>query len=110
MRCGLSAAQIERAFLPKPQQRSSPDPVPVMVLGQLAVDEDCRRQGHAPSLIHFALKTALHASAVIAGAGVLTHPLNDDVRGFCRAWGFEDLPFDPRRAMFVRISALRNFS
>ncbi len=32
----LSAAQIERAFLPRPQQRNRPDPVPVTFLGQLA--------------------------------------------------------------------------
>jgi len=32
----LSAAQIERAFLPKPQQRNRPDPLPVTLLGQLA--------------------------------------------------------------------------
>ncbi len=32
----LSAAQIERAFLPKPQQRNRPDPLPATFLGQLA--------------------------------------------------------------------------
>lgn len=43
-------------------------------------------------------------------AGVLTHPLDDDVRGFYRRWGFQDLPFDPRRAMFVRtIDLQRSF-
>jgi hypothetical protein len=33
----LSVAQIERAFLPKPLQRNKPDPVPVTLLGQLAI-------------------------------------------------------------------------
>jgi len=32
----LSAAQIERAFLPKAQQRNRPDPLPATLLGQLA--------------------------------------------------------------------------
>ncbi|MGA7324889.1 MAG: hypothetical protein WBX25_10485 [Rhodomicrobium sp.] len=36
----LSAAQIERAFLPKPLQRNRPDPVPVTLLGQLTVDKN----------------------------------------------------------------------
>lgn len=106
----LSAAQIERAFLPKARQRNSPDPVPVTLLGQLAVDKDYQKQGHAASLLLFALRTALHGSETIASAGVVTHPLNNDVRGFYRAWGFEDLPFDPRRAMFVRMVELRAFS
>ena len=58
----LSAAHIERAFLPKPQQRNRPDPVPVTLLGQLAVDGDYQGQGHAASLLLFALRTALNAS------------------------------------------------
>ncbi|MCF8710416.1 hypothetical protein [Rhizorhapis sp. SPR117] len=36
----LSAAQIERAFVPKADQRNRPDPLPALLLGQLAVD--CR--------------------------------------------------------------------
>jgi GNAT superfamily N-acetyltransferase len=103
----LSAAQIERAFLPKSQQRNRPDPVPATLLGQLAVDKDFQGQGHATSLLLFALRTALVASATIGSMGVITHPLDDGVRGFYARWGFQDLPFDPRRAMFVRMVDLR---
>jgi GNAT superfamily N-acetyltransferase len=99
----LSAAQIERAFLPKPQQRNKPDPVPVTLLGQLAVHKDHQGQGHARSLLLFALKTAVRASHDIGSFGVITHPIDDSVRAFYRRWGFEDLPSDPRSAMIVRI-------
>jgi predicted N-acetyltransferase YhbS len=103
----LSASQIERAFLPKPQQRNRPDPVPTMLLGQLAVDKNYQGQGHAVSLLGFALKAALRASGIIGCMGVITHPLDDGVRGFYARWGFQDLPFDPRRAMMVRMVDLR---
>lgn len=103
----LSAAQIERAFLPKSQQRNRPDPVPATLLGQLAVDRTFQGQGHAASLLLFALRTALVASETIGSMGVITHPLDDGLRGFYAKWGFQDLPFDPRRAMFVRIIDLR---
>jgi GNAT superfamily N-acetyltransferase len=103
----LSAAQIERAFLPKQQQRNRPDPVPVTLLGQLAVDKAHQGQGHATSLLLFALRTALQAASVIGSTGVITHPLDDGVRRFYARWGFEDLPFDPRRAMIVRMADLR---
>lgn len=99
----LSAAQIERAFLPKPQQRDRPDPLPVTLLGQLAVDKAYQGQGHATSLLLFALRTALRAAEIIGSIGVITHPLDDHVRGFYARWGFRDLPFDPRRAMLVRM-------
>jgi ribosomal protein S18 acetylase RimI-like enzyme len=99
----LSAAQIERAFLPKSQQRNRPDPLPVTLLGQLAVDKDFQGQGHAASLLLFALKTAFQAAEIVGSVGVITHPLDDSVRAFYARWGFQDLPFDPRRAMMVRM-------
>jgi GNAT superfamily N-acetyltransferase len=103
----LSAAQIERAFLPTPQQRNRPDPVPVTLLGQLAVDKDYQGQRHAVSLLLFALMTALRAAEVVGSIGVITHPLDDSVRRFYARWGFHDLPFDPRRTMLVRMVDLQ---
>ena len=103
----LSAAQIERSFLPKAQQRNRPDPLPVTLLGQLAVAKDHQGQGHAVCLLFFALKTALRASEAVGSVGVITHPLDDGVRSFYAKWGFVDLAFDPRRAMIVRMVDLR---
>ncbi len=99
----LSAAQIERAFLAKPHQRNKPDPVPVTLLGQLAIHKDHQGLGHAHSLLLFALRTALRASREIGSFGVITHPIDEAARAFYHRWGFQDLPFDPRRAMIVRM-------
>lgn len=103
----LSAGQIERAYLPKSRQRNQPDPLPVTLLGQLAVDKKFHGHGHASSLMLFALTTALKASEVIGSIGVITHPLNDQLRELYAKWGFEDLPFDPHRAMIARMVDLR---
>lgn len=103
----LSAAQIERSYLPKSQQRNRPDPVPVVLLGQLAIDRDHQGRGYATDLLHYALKTALRASESVGSMGVITHPLDDGVRAFYAKWGFQDLPFDPRRAMIVRMAEIR---
>lgn len=99
----LSAGQIERAALPKPQQRNKPDPVPVTLLGQLAIHKDYQGRGYARSLLLFALRAALRVSRDVGSFGVITHPLDDRARGFYARWGFQDLPFDPRRAMIVRM-------
>lgn len=103
----LSAAQIERAFLPKAQRRNRPAPLPATLLGQLAVHKDYQGQGHGDSLLLFALKAALRASQDVASLGVITHPLDDRLRAYYRRRGFEDLPFDPKRAMIVRMVDLQ---
>jgi hypothetical protein len=59
------------------------------------------------SLLLFALKAALRAAEVVGSIGVITHPLDDGVRRFYARWGFQDLPFDPRRAMLVRMVDLQ---
>jgi predicted N-acetyltransferase YhbS len=102
----LSAAQIERAYLPKSAQRNQPDPLPAVLLGQLAVDRRYQGPGYARSLMWFALTTSVRLSKDMGCFGVLTHPLDDELRAFYRRFGFEDLPFDPRRAMIVRIADL----
>ena len=84
----LSAAQIERADPPKAQQRNRPDPVPVLLLGQLAVDKAYQGRGYAVDLLHYALKTARRVSESVGSMGVITHPLDDGVRGFYARWGF----------------------
>jgi GNAT superfamily N-acetyltransferase len=103
----LSTGQIERAHLPKSAQRNRPDPIPIILLGQLAVDRRYQGHGCGRSLLLFALRTAVRFSREIGCFGVLTHPLDDAVRGFYRTFDFEDLPFDPKRSMIVRVADLK---
>jgi GNAT superfamily N-acetyltransferase len=103
----LSAAQIERELLAKAHRRNMPDPVPATLLGQLAIHTAHQGHGHARSLLLFALTTALRASRDVGSFGVLTHPFDEQVRGFYRRWGFDDVPFDPGRSMIVRMVDLR---
>lgn len=105
----LSATQIERAFLPKAQRRNSPDPIPATLLGQLAVDKRFQGRGHAKDLLLFALKASLYVSKSIGGGGVVTHPLDDNLRGFYGRRGFRHLPFDPRHAMIVRMAEVERY-
>ena len=102
----LSMGHIEREFLPKASQRNKPDNIPIFLLGQLAVDRRFQGMGIARSLLFYALRTSLLMSRQIGCFGVLTHPFDDVARGFYRRFGFEDLPFDPRRSMIVRIKDL----
>jgi GNAT superfamily N-acetyltransferase len=104
----LSSGHIEREYLPKSAQRNRPEHVPIFLLGQLAVDKRFQGIGYARSLLYFALRTSVSVSKEIGCFGVLTHPLDDEVRGFYKRWGFESLPYDPRQSMIVRIKDLEH--
>ncbi|MDB5431025.1 MAG: N-acetyltransferase [Caulobacter sp.] len=99
----LSAAQIERAWLTKAAQRNRPDPIPMLLLGQLAIDLRDQGRGYSTSLMFYALTTAVRFSRDIGCFGVMTHPLDDGVRAFYERFGFEELPGDPLRSMAVRV-------
>jgi GNAT superfamily N-acetyltransferase len=102
----LSGAQIERAFLPKAQRRNKPDPIPVTLRGQLAVATTHQGQGHAKSLLAFAFRSAVAAAEHVAATPSSPTPWDDEVRAFYARFHFEELPGDPKRAMFVRIAEL----
>ncbi len=103
----LSATQIERSWLPKTATRNKPDPMPAILLGQLAVDLSFQGCGCATSLMRFALNTALRIADEIGCFAVVAHPLDEHLRGFYRQFGFKNFPFDPGCSMAVRISVLR---
>jgi len=102
----LANTEIRRSLLTKEYQRNMPDPVPALLLGQLAVDKNYQGQGIASSLLFFAFKTALNVAIQTGCFGLVTHPIDDNVREFYRQWGFQDNPFDPHGSMILRMSDL----
>jgi len=102
----LSAGSIERAWLSRPDQRNRPDPIPVILLGQLAVDLAYQGGGCARFLMQFALRTAVRSSGEIGSFAVVLHPLDDGLVAYYRRFGFELLPSTPSPVMALRIRDL----
>lgn len=80
-------------------RRNMPDPVPVMVLARLAVNQ--RYQGHklGAAMLQDAVRRSL---AVAQSAGVralLVHALNESSRQFYLHYGFESSPVNPMTMM-----------
>ncbi len=65
-----------------------PDPIPVLLLGQLAVDQDFQRQGIATGLIKHALLTSLATVQQIGIVGVLVDALTEEIAEFYKNVGF----------------------
>lgn len=80
-------------------RRNMPDPVPVMVLARLAVDQRLQRQQLGAALLQDAVQRAY---AVAQNAGVralLVHALNERARQFYTHYGFEPSPANPMTLM-----------
>jgi len=82
-------------------RRNMPDPVPVMVLARLAVDQ--RYQGHklGAAMLQDAVRRSL---AVAQSAGVralLVHALNESSQQFYIHYGFESSPVNPMTMMLL---------
>lgn len=90
----LATGAIERSQAPGAIARQMPDPVPVIVLGRLAVDQAFQGQGLGSALLKHALLRALQVSAHVGVKAVLVHAIDDTARQFYRRYNFKESKID----------------
>lgn len=89
----LSAASVGADALPEALHRKLPRyPVPVALLGRLAVDTAFHGQGLGGILLADALLKVSRASSVLAVAGMIVDAKDETAASFYRHFGFTDLP------------------
>ncbi len=76
-------------------RRNMPDPIPVVVLGRLAVDRSWQGKGMGRALVRDATLRVLQAADVIGIRGLLVHALSIDAKVFYEKLGFEPSVLDP---------------
>jgi predicted N-acetyltransferase YhbS len=76
-------------------KRNMPDPIPVVVLGRLAVDQTLQSKGIGRALVQDAGLRVLQAASAIGIRGMLVHALSDEAKAFYERVGFDPSPFDP---------------
>ena len=103
----LAASAVERQRVPSRVRRNMPQPVPVILLGQLAVDMDYQGQGLGSDLLIDATKRALSAADVIGARAIIVQAVNEDAKSFYERFGFR--PFSDREPLMLvlRVSELR---
>lgn len=87
-------------------RRNMPDPIPVVVLGRLAIDQSLQGGGLGRALVRDACLRVLAAADAIGIRGMIVHALSDNARAFYQRVGFEPSPLDPMTLM-VTIADLR---
>lgn len=76
-------------------RRNMSDPIPVVVLGRLAVDKSHHGQGVGRALVRDAGLRVIQVAETIGIRGMLVHALSDEAREFYLRVGFEPSPMDP---------------
>jgi GNAT superfamily N-acetyltransferase len=80
-------------------RRNMPDPIPVMVIGRLAVDSYWQGKGVGHALLRDAILRTLQAAEIAGIRAILVHAISEDAKQFYEQCGFTTSPLDPMTLM-----------
>lgn len=91
----LATGSVTGTDVPGRVRRNMPDPIPVMILGRLAVDVawQARKLGH--SLLGDAIKRTLGVAEVAGIRALLVHAISPEAKRFYERYGFQECPEKP---------------
>ena len=91
----LAAGAVALSQAPRQLTRNMPDPIPVLVLGRLAVDLAYQGKGLGRALLRNAVLRTLQAGQIAGIAALLVHTLSEEAKGFYLSCGFRESPIQP---------------
>ena len=91
----LAAGAIGHAEAPSTLKRNRPDPIPVVVLGRLAIHKDHHQKGIGTALLNDAIRRAVQAAETAGITALLVQAISEQARRFYRSRGFIESPVQP---------------
>ena len=91
----LASGALALGEAPGSLRRNMPDPVPMAVLGRLAVDQSWQGRGLGVALLRDACERTQAASAILGIRGLLVHALTSAAAAFYVRHGFVASPTQP---------------
>jgi GNAT superfamily N-acetyltransferase len=86
---GLAPTAVVPAILPRAIRTAQPpDPVPCLLLGQLATDTEWAGRGIGTGLVRHALERCVQAAALVGGRALMVNAVDDEAAEFWRRRGF----------------------
>lgn len=102
----LAYGSIIREEVPRNIRHGLPNPVPVMVLGRLAVDRNHNGKGIGAALLREAMQRTAEASRIAGLRALIVHAIDDGAVGFYAQYGFQLFPAGSR-TLLLPIETLR---
>lgn len=90
----ISTGSIERLNAPGAVTRNMPDPIPVMVLGRLAIDQSYQGQKLGVALLKDAMLRTLKVSKIVGVKALLVHAISEEAKRFYLHFGFQESPIN----------------
>lgn len=78
-----------------------PDPIPVMVLGRLAVDRAWQGNRLGTALLADAIKRTVQAAEIAGIRAILVHAISQEAKRFYELHGFVESPVAPLTMMIT---------
>lgn len=97
----LSAGSLAPQEVPGRLRRNMPSPIPIILIGRLAVDTRYAGQGLGASLLQHAVLKGIEASRIVGARAFVVDALNENAESFYRRFGFECMPPSSKRAMYL---------
>ncbi|MFG1339991.1 GNAT family N-acetyltransferase [Xanthobacter autotrophicus] len=91
----LSSGALAAADAPGALRRNMPDPIPMAVLGRLAIDRNCQGKGLGAALLQDAVLRTAQAAHIVGIRGILVHAISDEAKAFYEHYGFTAAPAQP---------------
>jgi GNAT superfamily N-acetyltransferase len=88
----LASGAVMRNEAPGKLRRNMPDPVPVMVLGRLAVDRNHHGNRIAAGMMRQAMRRVAQVSREVAVRALIVHAIDDTAIPFYLKWDFKPFP------------------
>ena len=97
----LAAGAVAQAEATGRTRRNMPDPVPVMVIGRLAIDSSYQGRGLGRALLRDAVLRTMQAADIAGIRAVLVNAISEEAKRFYERCGFQPSPVDPMTLMIT---------
>ena len=91
----LASGALELNDAPTQVRRNMPNPIPVAILGRLAVDKSFQGKGLGVALLQDAVLRTAQAGGILGIRGLLVHALSIEAKAFYEHHGFVASPTQP---------------